>query len=107
MQTAIPFMQLRGGSSKGLYFHAADLPADQETRDNLFALFFSSKGSKGTGFGLFIARNIVAQHGGTISVASTKGRGSIFIIQVPAPDVQGDNRHAPPGRELIVNPNVA
>jgi signal transduction histidine kinase len=78
-----------------------------ETREKIFDLFFSSKGSKGTGFGLFIARNIVAQHGGTISVASTKGRGSIFIIQVPAPDVQGDNRHAPPGRELIVNPNVA
>lgn len=28
-------MQLRGGSSKGLYFHDADLPADQETRDKL------------------------------------------------------------------------
>jgi CheY-like chemotaxis protein len=78
-----------------------------ETREKIFDLFFSSKGSKGTGFGLFITRNIVAQHGGTISVASTKGRGSIFIIRVPAPDVQGDNRHAPPGRELIVNPNVA
>ena len=33
MQTAIPYMQLRGGSSKGLYFDAADLPADQETRE--------------------------------------------------------------------------
>ena len=27
-QRAIPYMQLRGGSSKGLYFKAADLPAD-------------------------------------------------------------------------------
>jgi len=35
MQTAIPYMQLRGGSSKGLYFDAADLPADQETRDRV------------------------------------------------------------------------
>lgn len=35
MQTAIPYMQLRGGSSKGLYFHAADLPVDQETRDKV------------------------------------------------------------------------
>lgn len=33
MQTAIPYMQLRGGSSKGLYFRAADLPTDQATRD--------------------------------------------------------------------------
>jgi len=35
MQTAIPFMQLRGGSSKGLYFLAADLPATQPVRDQV------------------------------------------------------------------------
>ena len=28
-------MQLRGGSSKGLYFQAADLPADQDTKDQV------------------------------------------------------------------------
>lgn len=32
MQTAIPCMQLRGGSSKGLYFRAADLPEDPQIR---------------------------------------------------------------------------
>ncbi len=32
MQTAIPCLVLRGGTSKGLYFHARDLPADEETR---------------------------------------------------------------------------
>ena len=31
-QTAIPFMMIRGGSSKGVYFNAGDLPADQQTR---------------------------------------------------------------------------
>lgn len=35
MQTAISFMQLRGGSSKGLYFRVEDLPADQETKDRV------------------------------------------------------------------------
>ncbi|TAE17427.1 MAG: 4-oxalomesaconate tautomerase [Bacteroidetes bacterium] len=35
MQTAIPYMQFRGGSSKGLYFKATDLPADEELRDKL------------------------------------------------------------------------
>ena len=34
-QTAIPFVQMRGGSSKGVYFHLADLPKDKSTRDNL------------------------------------------------------------------------
>ena len=27
-QTAIPFIQMRGGSSKGIYFHRNDLPND-------------------------------------------------------------------------------
>ena len=32
MQTAIPCSVMRGGTSKGLYFHARDLPADDATR---------------------------------------------------------------------------
>lgn len=35
MQLAIPFMQFRGGSSKGLYFLAADLPSDSAERDQI------------------------------------------------------------------------
>ena len=35
MQTAIPCAVLRGGTSKGLYFRAADLPADAELRDRV------------------------------------------------------------------------
>jgi 4-oxalomesaconate tautomerase len=35
MQTAIPYMHLRGGSSKGLYFNAADLPVDVNERDKI------------------------------------------------------------------------
>ena len=35
MQRAIPYMQLRGGSSKGLYFKASDLPDDPELRNRV------------------------------------------------------------------------
>ena len=35
MQLAIPFMQFRGGSSKGLYFLASDLPSEPAERDQL------------------------------------------------------------------------
>lgn len=35
MQLAIPFMQFRGGSSKGLYFLASDLPSDPDQRDQV------------------------------------------------------------------------
>lgn len=35
MQRAIPFMQFRGGSSKGLYFLASDLPSEPIERDQI------------------------------------------------------------------------
>ncbi len=35
MQRAIPCSVLRGGTSKGLYFHARDLPADNALRDRV------------------------------------------------------------------------
>lgn len=56
---------------------------DRETREKLFTLFFSSKGSKGTGLGLFISQKIIAQHGGVIQVASVPGHGSQFIVKIP------------------------
>jgi signal transduction histidine kinase len=56
---------------------------DVETKEKIFDLFFSSKQVKGTGFGLFIARNIIAQHQGTITVDSIKRRGTTFTIFLP------------------------
>ena len=56
---------------------------DQETRESLFTLFFSSKGNKGTGLGLFIADKIIDQHGGKISVESKRGQGSNFKVTIP------------------------
>ncbi|MDP3283015.1 MAG: HAMP domain-containing sensor histidine kinase, partial [Desulfobacterales bacterium] len=56
---------------------------DKETRDNLFTLFFSSKGSKGTGLGLFISNRIIQQHGGVIKVDTVPGKGSHFRIKLP------------------------
>ena len=35
MQKSIPYMQLRGGSSKGVYFRADDLPTDVAARDQI------------------------------------------------------------------------
>jgi PAS domain S-box-containing protein len=56
---------------------------DCETRESLFTLFFSSKGDKGTGLGLFIANKVIDQHGGKITVDSTPGKGSNFRITIP------------------------
>jgi PAS domain S-box-containing protein len=56
---------------------------DQETREKVFSLFFSSKGIEGTGLGLFIANKIVASHGGTIEVDSTPNVGTAFMVKIP------------------------
>ena len=42
MLRAIPATLMRGGTSKGLYFAAADLPADRATRD---AVLLAAMGS--------------------------------------------------------------
>ncbi len=56
---------------------------DQETREKIFSLFFSSKGKKGTGLGLFISNKTIEQHGGAIAVTSEPGQGSSFRVTVP------------------------
>jgi signal transduction histidine kinase len=56
---------------------------DTDTIDKLFTPFFSSKGRKGTGLGLFISNKIIEQHGGHIGVKSTPGHGSLFTIKIP------------------------
>ena len=56
---------------------------DPDTLEKMFTLFFSSKGRRGTGFGLYLAREIVAQHGGEISVVSEPGEQTTFTLQIP------------------------
>lgn len=68
-----------------IVFDIADngIGMDEDTRQKMFTLFFSSKGSKGTGLGLFISNHIIQQHGGRISVSSEYGRGTRMQIRIP------------------------
>ena len=72
-------------ADKHIVFEIEDngIGMDRETRESLFTLFFSSKGNKGTGLGLFIANKVVKQHGGKIEVESKPKRGSGFRITIP------------------------
>jgi signal transduction histidine kinase len=56
---------------------------EPENREKMFTLFFSSKGRRGTGFGLYLAREIVVQHGGSITVDSTPGEETCFTLRLP------------------------
>lgn len=55
----------------------ADIP-------RIFAVFESTKGSRGTGLGLPVSQKILREHGGEIHVTSQIGSGSRFVLELPA-----------------------
>ncbi len=55
----------------------------QEECARLFTPYYTSK-LHGTGLGLAIVQSIVSDHGGRISLSSEPGRGTTFIIELPA-----------------------
>lgn len=59
---------------------------DAETRAKLFEPFFSTKGARGTGLGLWVSRGILDKHGAHVRVRSSAtgpGRGTAFTIFFP------------------------
>jgi signal transduction histidine kinase len=50
---------------------------------HMFELFHSTKGNRGTGLGLAVAKKIVDEHEGSIAVKSKVGEGTTFTIRLP------------------------
>lgn len=57
-----------------------------EVMPNLFKLFFSTKGQRGTGIGLAVTRKLIEEMGGSIDVESTPGEGATFTCRFPVPE---------------------
>ena len=74
-----------GQNEDKIFFEIIDngIGMDDDTQEKIFTPFFSSKGTKGTGLGLFIANTIIKQHGGEINVKSKVGQGTLFQIKIP------------------------
>lgn len=79
----------------------AGIPED--VRPQIFQLYFSTKGGKGSGIGLAMTFQVVQLHGGTIDVVSEVGQGTEFRILMPTarvigatPNRQHDDGLAPP-----------
>ena len=62
--------------------NGAGIPAEEI--EQIFSLFVSHKGNRGTGLGLPVSQKIIKEHGGRITVESEPGRGSRFVLEIPA-----------------------
>lgn len=62
----------------------------ESIRARLFEPFVSSKGQRGTGLGLAVARKIAERHGGGLSVVSTSSSGTEFALRLPTAHAHGD-----------------
>ena len=76
---------------------------NEEDADKIFDRFYqvdSVDNQKGTGIGLALAKGIIEAHKGKISVKSTAGKGSSFIVELPLGDRHIDDS------QKIVTPNI-
>jgi len=60
-----------------------------EEKERVFEKFYRignelTRGSKGTGLGLYLCKRIVRSHGGTIKIHNNKPGGAIFVVTLPA-----------------------
>jgi PAS domain S-box-containing protein len=62
-----------------------------ESRQKIFEPFFTTKEvGKGTGLGLSLVHEIVNKHGGAITLESEEGKGTVFIVTLPAQQAAAD-----------------
>jgi signal transduction histidine kinase len=58
-------------------------PEEVERIGSIYFRASSSRGTKGSGLGLYMTQKIVAAHGGTLTVRSERDEGSVFTIRLP------------------------
>jgi signal transduction histidine kinase len=87
-------------ATPGIYVTVADTGCgmDAATRPRIFEPFFSTKGTTGTGLGLWVSQTIIEKHGGRVGIRSCERQrsngpgGTVFRIFLP---LQSANTAAP------------
>ncbi len=67
--------------------------AAPEVLARAFDPFYTTK-EHGTGLGLWLSRRVIGDHGGTIEAKSEQGRGTSFVIRLPAAKLDAEPRAA-------------
>ena len=74
---------LREGSVLEIMISDNGIGISKENLEHVFDIFFTTKGTSGTGLGLAVTKKIIEEHNGTIEVSSTLNIGTRFIITLP------------------------
>jgi two-component system NtrC family sensor kinase len=85
---------LPSGRSVQLQVRDTGVGISEEHLQRVFEPFFSTKGAKGSGLGLWVSSGIVQAHGGSLQVRSVESRGTVFTIVLP---VDGPPKEAATG----------
>jgi signal transduction histidine kinase len=56
---------------------------DEKDLPHVFERFYKAEGEPGSGLGLSIVKALIAEHGGSVEAASTKGTGTTITIRLP------------------------
>lgn len=88
--------------------HGVGIPDD--VLPHLFERFYRapdvrSEHISGMGIGLYIVREVVALHGGTVTVASKQGKGSTFTVHLPLVAPAGSNPGEGASNNHLPTPN--
>jgi PAS domain S-box-containing protein len=67
---------------------------DPEILPQIFRPFFTTKKKRGTGLGLSVCDRLIRAHGGSISVESSRGIGTTFLLHFPLMERKRDDRVA-------------
>jgi signal transduction histidine kinase len=77
-------------AGKQLVFEVADkgIGLTDEDKEKVFEKFYrvgseDTRKTKGTGLGLFIVKNMITAHGGTIKIVDNQPNGSVFSVSLP------------------------
>ena len=74
---------LEDGNNFQIFFEDNGPGVPLEYVDQIFSPFFTTKEEgKGTGLGLFITKNIINNHKGTISLQNDEKKGIQFLIEL-------------------------